>query len=399
MDRRLFLLSTLSIAGLAGCTALPDSGPAARDVMSQASATLKETAANAFKYVVVDITQRILDVLGDPGPGSLYKSFGTGHGVPQETIVGIGDTLQIAVFESAAGGLFIPNDAGSRPGNFVTLPTQSVDGKGYITVPYAGLVLAKGRTLPEISREIERKLAGRAIEPQVVLTMTAQISNQATVIGRVGASNKININNGDRVLDILSRAGGIADAGYETFVTLKRGDRKATVYFLNLVQNEQENVFVQPADTLYVYQQRRNFTAFGATGQSGQFPFGQEHLLLTEAVGKAGGLLDNRADPGQILLYRIEPREVLEKMNVDLSAFDRDIKQIPTIYHSNFRDPSSFFVAQRFRVIDADVLYVTNADQVEITKFFNLANTVTGGVASSLTDVDTTRKLIQNLGK
>ena len=35
------------------------------------------------------------------------------------------------IFEAAAGGLFIPAEAGVRPGNFVTLPNQPIDTKGY----------------------------------------------------------------------------------------------------------------------------------------------------------------------------------------------------------------------------------------------------------------------------
>jgi hypothetical protein len=39
------------------------------------------------------------------------------------------------IFEAEAGGLFVPSEAGARPGNFVTLPEQIVDSNGNITVP------------------------------------------------------------------------------------------------------------------------------------------------------------------------------------------------------------------------------------------------------------------------
>src|SRR6185312_103672 len=117
-----------------------------------------------------------------PGPGSLYRTFGTGRGPAPEILVGIGDTVSVTLFEAQAGGLFIPADAGSRPGNFVTLPNQTVDTKGYITVPYAGQIKALGRPTPEIQQEIVNKLKDRAIEPQAVVALTSQTSTDVTVL-------------------------------------------------------------------------------------------------------------------------------------------------------------------------------------------------------------------------
>lgn len=392
MKRRQFFLSTIALMGVPGCSTLPGSGPAWRAIQSGATATLKEAAANTFKYVQVDLTQQVLAVLGDPGPGSLFKSFGRGRSGPAELMVGAGDTVSITIFESTAGGLFIPNDAGSRPGNYVTLPAQTVDQKGYIAVPYAGAILAKGRTLGQVQADIVKRLSSRAIEPQVVISITSQASNEVTVIGQVGAPGKLNINAaGDRILDILSRAGGIANAGYESFVTLQRHGTKATIYFLNLVNDPKENIYVAPNDTLYVYQEQRSFTAFGASGTSGQFKFEQEHLSLSDGVGKAGGLLDAQADPGQVLLYRLEHRANLEQMRVSLSGFPSNVEEIPTIYRANFRDPSSFFVAKKFYMQDRDVLYVTNADKIELFKFLSLLTGITGSAATVAADVVTTR--------
>ncbi len=392
MKRRQFCYSVLSLVGVSSCSSLPGSGPGARDVASKATSSLRETATSAFKYVSVDLTQQVLAVLGDPGPGSFLRSFGKGRSGPPELMVGVGDTVSITIFESQSGGLFVPNDAGSRPGNYVTLPSQTVDQKGYISIPYAGAVLAKGRTLGVIQADIVKRLSSRAIEPQVVISVTSQASNEVTVIGQVGSPGKLNINSGgDRVLDILSRAGGITNAGYETFVTLQRRGTKATIYFLNLVDDSKENIYVAPDDTLYVYQEQRSFTAFGASGNSGQFKFEQEHVLLSDAVGKAGGLLDSQADPGQVLLYRLEHRANLEKMKVNLSAFAPDVLEVPTIYRANFRDPSSFFVAKKFFVHDRDVLYVTNADQVELFKFLTLITGIVGAAASTAADAATTR--------
>jgi polysaccharide export outer membrane protein len=62
--------------------------------------------------------------------------------------------VSVTIFEAEAGGLFIPSEAGARPGNFVTLPDQTVDSSGNITVPYAGTIRAAGRTPSEVQRAI-----------------------------------------------------------------------------------------------------------------------------------------------------------------------------------------------------------------------------------------------------
>lgn len=88
-----------------------------------------------------------------------------------ELVAVVGDEIRITIFEAAAGGLSVPQEAGVRAGNFITLPSQVLDSSGYILVPYAGKILALGRSSKEIQRDIERAIANRAIDPQVVVTI------------------------------------------------------------------------------------------------------------------------------------------------------------------------------------------------------------------------------------
>ena len=78
-------------------------------------------------------------------------------------------------------------------------------------------------------------------------------------------------------------------------------------------------------------------------------------------------------------------------MGVDLSKFAADRDDIPTIFRVNFRDPSGFFAARRFPMRDDDIIYVDNADQVEITKFLNMITTITGAASSVASDAANTK--------
>jgi protein involved in polysaccharide export with SLBB domain len=82
------------------------------------------------------------------------------------TCIGIGDVVQVSIFETSVGG--------ARSGNYVTLPSQRVDVRGTFSVPFAGDIEAAGRLLAEIAREIEAKLATRAIAPGVEVALVAQ---------------------------------------------------------------------------------------------------------------------------------------------------------------------------------------------------------------------------------
>jgi len=153
-----------------------------------------------------------------------------------------------------------------------------------------------------------------------------------------------------------------------------------------------------------VYREQQKFVAVGAlttvgqtTGLTGQFAFEQERLSLNEAVAKAGGLLDSRANPGQVFLYRMEFRETLEALKADLKKFGRDQKLIPTVYRANFRDPSSFFFAQSFPMRHKDIIYVSNADAVEVVKFLAYLNSITSTVSGVANDALVTRDSIRAL--
>lgn len=296
--------------------------------------------------------------------------------------------VQITVFEFQAGGLFIPVEAGVRPGNFVTIPPQQVDRSGTVSVPYAGDVPATGKTIPQLQSAIEKKLASRAIEPQVVVTLVNQRSSQVSVVGDVRAPNKIDVNPaGDRLLDVIAKANGIVHPGYETYITVQRGSRRATVYFDEIIADPNENIFLRPGDTVYVYREAHNFLAFGAFAATGAaaatgglnnnlIEFGTAKLSLAEAVAKAGGLYDYRADPAQVYLYRAVDRHLLEQAGVDITRFDPREKLIPVVFRANFRDPSSLFAAQGFRMANKDVLYVSNSDFYELYKFLDLLNNI-----------------------
>jgi polysaccharide biosynthesis/export protein len=373
MFRRQIRRAVLGVAGvflLGGCALVPASGPASYNVDAASSPTIP--------YALVKLTSETVNTLGHYEPRGLAGAFPDQHVPPSRLVFGIGDVVSVTIFEAAAGGLFIPTEAGVRPGNFVTIPDQTVDNDGNISVPYAGAVKAAGRTNGEIQQDIVSRIKNRAIEPQVVVALTQQRTSLVSVFGEVNTPIRYPAAASgaqDRISDAITRAGGIKGQGFETWVMLQRGTRRATVPFANLVYEASNNIFVQPGDRLYVYREQQKFLAFGASGQQGEFNFDAWRINLAEAVGKAGGLVDVQADPASVYLYRAEPREVAELLGVDVSKFTGEL--IPVIFAINFRDPGGYFLATNVQMRNQDVLFVANSPSVDVTKFLNYLNVMT----------------------
>jgi polysaccharide export outer membrane protein len=179
---------------------------------------------------------------------------------------------------------------------------------------------------------------------------------------------------GERILDAIARAGGPAQPGNESWVVFERGGKRAVVPFGAIVDDPKNNIFVRPQDTIYVYREPQTFLAFGASGRQGQFPFEAWRVSLSEAVAKAAGLADQVADPAAVFLYRGEARQVAEQLGIDVSRFPGPV--VPVIYNLDLRNPAGYFLASQFQMRNKDVIYVSNASSVEVTKFLNYMRTI-----------------------
>jgi polysaccharide export outer membrane protein len=356
---------------LAACSIMPTTGPEIGEIHRSE----QTSDPDRLPYALVKVNPQVVDGLATWAP-RIANTF-TDQRPPRQIKFGIGDTVSVSIFEAAAGGLFIPIEAGVRPGNFVTLPNQNVDPSGNITVPYAGAVRVANRTPAEVQQEIVNALKNRAIEPQAVVALVDQRTSLISVLGDVNNSNRFPANAaGERILDAITRAGGPKSQGYDEWVMLEREGRRATAPFGALVYEPSNNIWVHPNDTIYLYKEPQTFLAFGAFtanaisgGQQGIINFDAWRLSLAEAIGKASGLSDNTAEPAAVFLYRGETREVAQRLGIDCSRFPGPI--IPVIYNVNLRNPDGYFLATKFQMRNKDVIYIANATSVEISKALN----------------------------
>jgi polysaccharide export outer membrane protein len=370
---------------LPACYLLPGTGPTSDAVNDNATAGVRSSAP--LPYALVDVSADTIGFLSQPNLITFKGQFPDKRPKPNQ-VVGVGDVLNISIFEAAPGGLFTPGQAaGARPGNFVDLPAQAVDQKGSIYVPYAGEIPAAARTVPDIQQAIVARLRNRAIEPQVVVSLNQQHSSVVSVLGDVNTPGVLALNSvGERLLALIARAGGPKFEAIESYVTLQRDGKNVRVLLSRVVHDPRENIFIRPNDVIFLTHEAPSFTALGALNQNvlgnvSEIPFDVETLTLAQAMGKAGGLNDNQSDPGEVFVYRYEERPFLEKLGVDTARFTFD--RIPTIYHVNMRDPSGMLLASGFQMKSKDIMYVANAKVVDYYKLLGLINNTAAAVSNT----------------
>jgi polysaccharide export outer membrane protein len=361
-------LSLLCLIGaLAGCSILPAHGPSGMEIQAG------ERDPRSLPYALVRVTPKVTDVLANHLP-RLAAAFAD-RSRPAGIRFGLGDILSVTIFEASSGGLFIPAEAGVRPGNFITIPSQAVDLNGNITIPYAGEIRVRGRTAVEVQNAIVDALKNRAIEPQAVVSVVQQNTSLITVIRDAAATRVPAQQSPERLLEVIARAGGPGGAGSDMWVMLERGGKRELAPFGALVYEPANNIYAHPNDLIYLYREPQTFITFGALGSQQQIPFNAWRISLAEAVSKAGGLVDQLANPAAVFIYRGETREVAEAMGVDCTPFQGPI--IPIIYIVNLRDPAGYFLATTFEMRNKDVIYVSNSFSVESTKLMIYLNNIT----------------------
>ncbi|MFC5555983.1 sugar transporter, partial [Methylobacterium iners] len=233
----------------------------------------------------------------------------------------------------------------------------------------------------DVQALIEAELAGKAIQPQVLVSVTRPISQTVTVTGEAAAGARIPLSaKGDRLLDVLASAGGVRSPVSETFVRLSRGAQTATVPMTTIVSNPRENIFLRPNDVLTLVRDPQTFLAVGALGNATEIPFQADGITLAQALAKARGLSDFQADPAGTFIFRFEPASVVRRLRPDSALLVTPL--VPVVYRINMRDPNSLFVTQAFRMRNRDLVYVSNAPFSEVQKVLSVFSTVTAPVTA-----------------
>jgi polysaccharide biosynthesis/export protein len=358
---------------------IPSAGPS--------GATMINSQMAVDQAEVVDVDQQLIDQLAKVRSPTLSAKFGDYRRAPEQRI-GRGDGIAVTLYQAGSSGLFASTSpesiSGSDTGARATaIPEQVVAEDGTIEIPYVGRVKVADLTHEEVESLIVGSLKGKSIEPQAVVQVAKNVTNTATVTGDVTQGGVIPLSpKGSRILEVIALAGGLRAPVYETFISLSRHNLMATVPFTRISTDPTENVFVHPGDVITVFRKPQTFTAFGATGRNAEIPFDASELNLATALGKAGGLIDNRADPSAVFVFRHEPAEFVQGLHPQSKLASVE-SSVPVIYRIDFSQPSGYVYAQSFKMREGDLVYVSNAPGAEVQKFLQIIGSAVSPAASS----------------
>lgn len=365
--------ASMSIAS--GCSAVPSNGPLAVEVNKSgapgASYTVPKTS---IVFDVVSVDQRVANSVTTLGMPSLVRTFGVG-GATGQPVIGVGDELQITIFEAGADGLFSTTERKQTTIPVIVQP----DGHGQI--PYAGSVRFAGKTLEGAREEIASALKAKAVEPDVIVGMSKNTSRTASVQGDVRNPNIIPIGLSPLPLtSAIAMAGGASKAPYDTYVTVTRGRKSSTVLLQSIIDNPKDDINISPRDKIFLTYDPQSFTILGSTEKSGKIPFQASSISLVEATAMAGGANLAIADPAGYFIFRYES-EVVYREVVGESRFRELLSKgmmankdgrYPIVYRIDMNDPQSYIVTQSFPIRNKDVLYLSRHPSTDFTLFVRM---------------------------
>ncbi|MBB3453652.1 polysaccharide export outer membrane protein [Rhizobium sp. BK313] len=363
---------------LAGCNSVSSEGPLAGAIDDDAGQSGAELGRkNAAVFDVVDIDSRTARLVSDYVSSALNRRFGIGGSVGR-VVIGVGDSLKVTIFEAGADGLFSTAQSKQVSLDIVVQPD------GTAAIPYAGTVKFAGKTLEQARQAILAALATKAVEPDVIVTSTGTASRTVTVSGAVGRPSLVPLDlTGEKITQVIAKAGGPVTQPYETYVTLVRGNRTGTALLKSIIEHPTEDIYVQPGDQIFLVRDPRTFSLLGAIKGDGRLEFGANDLNLLEAVALGHGAIDEAANAQGFFLFRYEEPEIVQSL-LGAARFQELVRKgmspdskgrYPIVYKFDMSHPDSLIVGQTFPVKSRDVIYVSRHPSVDIRKFLTLVGT------------------------
>ncbi|MEN9503038.1 MAG: hypothetical protein RI964_2323 [Pseudomonadota bacterium] len=381
MQKKL-IITLLSFSIITGCSSspafkyLPSSGASNNQIEN---ASDKQNTAGMH---LIDVTSEVVQRLVATQKKSSFARY-----LPQTTSnlhdIGTGDTLEVSIWEAPPATLFgssTINSQNSSSSQVTVLPEQMVASDGTIQIPFAGKILAAGRTSQQIQDAIVHELTGKAHDPQVLVRVKTNESSNVTVVGEVSQSQSIPLTaKGERLLDAIASVGGSRQPIDKMMVQITRGSQVLSMPLEQVTQEPEQNIQLMAGDVITLIHQPLSFTVLGAAGKNAEVDFEAKGISLTQALGRAGGVLDTRTDAHGVFIFRFEDPYALGN---DAKNLPRNSEgKIPVVYRLNLEDPTTFLIAQNFPMKNKDVLYIADAPSTELQKFLSI-------LTSSLYSID-----------
>ncbi|MDT3500575.1 polysaccharide biosynthesis/export family protein [Stenotrophomonas maltophilia] len=288
--------------------------------------------------------------------------------------IGAGDILYITVWDHPE--LTVP----AGPQQQLSAAGRLVNSDGTLFYPYIGKVTAAGKTPAQLREEITSRLARYIEAPQVDVSILTYASQRVWVTGASRQPATVPL-----TVTPLTLGDAISQAGLDpTQADLSgvRLTREGTTYTLDLDRlgrngGGDTNVFLKAGDHLYVpYLDRKEVFVVGEVNQPGAMNFKTGEISLSQALGRARGLLQTTSNGNAVYVIR----------------GSNDLQERPSqVFHLEAKSPTAFAVASQFNLQPGDVVFVGAAGVTRWSRFVNQLlpfTAIISNAASARNDLD-----------
>lgn len=392
----------LVISGIliSGCS-FPHAGPSYGSVEE-----LNDAKNTQYPIPVLKIDNDITTIMKAHEESLSFKKF-FGDVKPDVYKVQSGDSVDLYIWEGSPALLFGAKsyDAEDLSVTSNKLPTQLVEEDGNITVPFVGQIKVAGKTVRQIERDILDSLKTKANNPQVMLHVSNRPSSQMSVIGDVNNSTNITLTpKGERILDALALSSGVSQNYNKIMLSLTRNGKTSSLPLETVIENPNENIYVNAKDVLVVMYQPWTFTVLGPAGKNQEVKLEATGLNIIEALARIGGLNDNVANPNGVFIFRYEDKDIYQEYAKSLTKQKKvnsakqeqslvsnsdsindalkNVEKIPVVYQLYMGEAESLFVAQNFKIKNGDVVYLASSGANELSKFLRMVGLIVNPLVS-----------------
>jgi len=152
-------------------------------------------------------------------------------------------------------------------------------------------------------------------------------ASSVMILGKVKAPGTYSLRATARFMDAISRAGGVAEDGDPSAVTLTRQGETARVHTVDMrsimAGAEDQNISLRDGDIIFVPELVREVSVMGQVMKPGVYKI-RDGTTLLEVLAMAGGVTDT-GDDSAIRLTRRTQDGAGEVLEVDVESLDRDI--------------------------------------------------------------------------
>jgi polysaccharide export outer membrane protein len=231
-----------------------------------------------------------------------------------------------------------------------------VSGDGYISFPLIGRLKVDGLTTSEIEKMISLLLAKEQylLDAHLSVMVTEYNSKRFLVLGAAKNPGSYPLRARERVLDAISKAGGIdlAQAGKKGMII--RTENPNTEHERKIVINldlqgllkgsdQISNIFMAEKDTLFV-PKAEHFYLIGQVQRPGSYPLAEKDISLVEAISMAGGFTQIAArNRSRIIRVDNGVEKIIEVRVDDITEAGKKIQDVLIQPDDVIVVPESFF--------------------------------------------------------